>query len=268
MTATTERLSEFDRPLPSGAPGIELKGIGLVLRGGRQLYDGFDLDIVSGRTTCLLGPSGIGKSMLLKLIAGLAGPDAIDDNGKHGAIRASDGAPLAPRMAYMAQQDLLLPWLDAARNVMLGHRLRGSQTADAEDKAAALLDAVGLGADAARYPVELSGGMRQRVALARTLAEDRPVVLMDEPFSQLDAITRLKLQTLAARLLAGRTVLMVTHDPLEALRLANRIVVLGGAPAGIVAVHNIEGEPPRDPATTEMLRRHADLLGALGGDAP
>ncbi|WP_270937987.1 ABC transporter ATP-binding protein, partial [Falsiroseomonas oryzae] len=182
------------------------------------------LDVPPGRTTALLGPSGSGKSTLVRLAAGLlAGPAGA-------AVETTDGRPLAGRVAWMAQSDLLVPWKDALGNVLLGAHLRGQR--QDRDRARALLAEVGLApADAAKTPAQLSGGMRQRVALARTLMEDRPVVLMDEPFSAVDAPTRHRLQDLAARLLTGRTVLLVTHDPLEALRLADRILVLGGTPA-------------------------------------
>jgi putative hydroxymethylpyrimidine transport system ATP-binding protein len=112
-------------------------------------------------------------------------------------------------------------------------------------------------------PATLSGGQRQRVALARTLMEDRPLVLMDEPFSALDAITRARLQVQAARLLAGRTVLLVTHDPLEALRLGHRIHVMAGHPARIEAPIQPDGAPPRDLHDPALLARQGDLLARL-----
>jgi putative hydroxymethylpyrimidine transport system ATP-binding protein len=179
-------------------------------------------------------------------------------------IRCDDGGPLAGRLAYMAQQDLLLPWLDVHGNVTLGHRLRGDALGSADrDRAATLLDQVGLAAQAGALPATLSGGMRQRAALARTLMEDRPVVLMDEPFSAVDAITRLALQDLAAALLAHRTVLLVTHDPLEALRLADRIYVMAGLPARLEAVAVPAGPPPRDVGDAGVLALQGELLHRL-----
>ncbi len=130
----------------------------------------------------------------------------------------------------MSQKDLLLPWLSVLENVRLGARLRG-ETSDTTPRALSLLKAAGLATRANDRPDTLSGGMRQRAALARTLMEDRPVVLMDEPFSAVDPLTRLGLQDLAARMLAGRTVIFVTHDPMEALRLGYRVLVLNGNPA-------------------------------------
>jgi putative hydroxymethylpyrimidine transport system ATP-binding protein len=233
--------------------------------GGRVVFEALDLVLPGGRTTCLLGPSGVGKTSLLRLIAGLA-PDT--PQGAGGEALDEDGRPLAGRIAYLAQGDLLLPWLTALGNVTLGARLRGETRGGAvETKARALLDRVGLAARAGDRPARLSGGERQRVALARTLMEDRPVVLMDEPFSALDAITRFELQALAAELLAGRTVLLVTHDPLEALRLGHRVQVMAqesaGSPARLDAALEPEGAPPRDPADPALLAQQAELLKRL-----
>ncbi len=177
-------------------------------------------------------------------------------------MATSDGVPLSGRIAWMAQQDLLVPWRDALGNVTFGAHLRGGRPD--LDRARALLEEVGLSAtDAAKMPAQLSGGMRQRVALARTLMEDRPVVLMDEPFSAVDAPTRHRLQDLAARLLAGRTVLLVTHDPLEALRLADRILVLSGRPAVPSEVAVPAGAPPRPARDGALLAAQGALLERL-----
>jgi putative hydroxymethylpyrimidine transport system ATP-binding protein len=223
--------------------------------GGEPLFDGLEVRLGGGEWTCLLGPSGVGKTSLLRLIAGLGA-----DVG--GQVTCGDGAPLAGRAAYMAQQDLLLPWLSVVDNVLLGFRLRGAARDPA--RARRLLRRVGLGEHADDLPRTLSSGMRQRVALARTLIEDRPVVLMDEPFSALDAITRFELQALAARLLAGRTVLLVTHDPLEALRLGHRIHVMYGRPARLDTALTPAGAPPRDVTDPALLALQGELLTRLG----
>ena len=199
------------------APSVTLAGLADI--GGAPLFGPLRLEVMAGAWTCLLGPSGVGKSTILRLIAGLETGAAFD-----GKVRASDGGPVAPRVAYMAQEDLLMPWLDVAGNVALGARLRG----EAPDRARsdALLDRLGLWSHRTKRPAALSGGQRQRVALARTLMEDRPIVLLDEPFSALDARTRSQMQDLAAEALAGRTVLLVTHDPGEATRLGARNLLM------------------------------------------
>lgn len=239
------------------APGLRLEVERLAFE-GRTLMEGLALDLPAGRTTCLLGPSGVGKSTLLRLAAGLL----------PGAVRsASDGKPLEGRIAWMAQSDLLLPWLSVEDNLLLGFRLRGASRAlleEARERARALVARVGLAERARALPHQLSGGMRQRAALARTLVEDRPIVLMDEPFSALDAITRHRLQDLAAELLAGRTVLLVTHSPLEALRLGHEVRVLEGAPVRLGPPLHPPGAPPRT-ADPVLLAQEARLLEQLAG---
>jgi len=245
----------MDRDSPSPpSPGLTLRIPGFAFAGVPVLGD-FSLELRGGETTALLGPSGSGKSTLLRMVAGLLpAPSGM-------RIDATDGGPVAGRLAWMAQQDLLLPWLDLIGNVMLGARLRG----EAPDCARALrlIEAVGLAGREHARPAELSGGMRQRAALARTLMEDRPFVLMDEPFSAVDAPTRHRLQGLAARLLAGRTVLLVTHDPLEAMRLAHRVLVLRGTPAVPVEAAVPAALPPREAHDVEVLSAQAALLESL-----
>jgi putative hydroxymethylpyrimidine transport system ATP-binding protein len=221
---------------------------------GAPLFERLDFTLHGGECTCLLGPSGVGKSSLLRLIAGLVAPEA-------GVVACADGAPLAGRLVWMGQQDSLLPWLSVLENVVLGARLRGERADFA--RAEALLARVGLERQRDQRPATLSGGQRQRAALARTLMEDRPVVLMDEPFSALDAITRARLQVLAAELLAGRTALLVTHDPLEALRLGDRIQVMAGQPARVEAPIRPAGRPPRDLHDPALLARQGELLASL-----
>ncbi|CDT74988.1 putative ABC-type transport system, ATPase component [Vibrio coralliirubri] len=190
---------------------------------------GLSLSLNAGKWTVLLGRSGCGKTTVLRYLAGL-----LDDQVEwQGTLATSDELPLTDRIAYMAQQDLLLPWLSVIDNVCLSHRFQNpaSDKALQSNQALELLFAVGLADYANAMPDQLSGGMRQRVALARTLMQDKPVVLMDEPFSALDAVTRHKLQSLACELLKGKTVVLITHDPQEAVRLADNLYVLQGTPA-------------------------------------
>ena len=179
----------------------------------RWILQHVNLTLRAGEWVCLLGKSGIGKSSLLSLLL---------DN--HPSVGCSDTAPLQGRMAWMAQTDSLLPWKSVFDNVALGGIVRGESL----DKSHIhnRINQVGLQGFENALPHTLSGGQRQRVALARTLSEDTPVVLMDEPFSAVDAITRHSLQDMAHHLLQNKTVFMVTHDPLESLRLADRVLIL------------------------------------------
>ncbi len=257
MTGT----GQMNRP---AAPGILITDAGLRF-GGRQVFQNLNVQVGAAAWTAILGPSGIGKSSLLRLVAGLPAERA----ALEGSVSASDNAPLSGRIAYMAQRDLLLPWASILDNVLIGKRLRRERIEQADrDRALELLDAVGLSDRATERPEALSGGMRQRAALARTLMEDRPIVVMDEPFSALDALTRFQLQETAYRLLRDRTVLLVTHDPMEALRLSGTILILHGAPPSIRTVSDLPPvTDPRDPADPDMAARIAALLAELAANS-
>lgn len=216
------------------------------------------LEIPARRWSCLLGPSGVGKSTIARLIAGL--PGSHDLRGK---LYTGDGVSLAGRVALLAQSGQLLPWADAVQNVTIGARLRGAPADKA--RAFALLEQVGLTGLERRRPCELSGGQGQRVALARVLMEDAPVVVLDEPFSGLDTATRLAMQDLAAGLLKGRTVILITHDPLEALRVSDRAWLLG--PEGSAALSLPDGPTPRNYHAPEVLAAQAALLARLTGES-
>lgn len=226
---------------------------------GNVLFSGIDLALADGQWTCLLGKSGVGKSSLLRLIAGL------EETATADALSVAGSAGDSGKIAYMAQQDLLFPWATLAENVCIGDRLRGVAARSGIERAKGLLDRLGLADTADFYPSACSGGMRQRAALARTLYEDRDVVLMDEPFSAVDAITRLELQALAAEVLAGKTVLLVTHDPWEALRLGDHILVMTGRPARLHTLDDLPAAPPlRSPADPGMTDAHERLLSLIG----
>ena len=234
-------------------PGVLIQNLTLHY-GPTLIFENLTLTLTSGEFVVLLGPSGVGKTSLLKIIAGLSRPES-------GTVRATDHLPLHHRTAYMAQQDLLYPWLTVLENVMLGARLR--REPPAPDRARHLLARVGLADRAEAHPAELSGGMRQRAAIARTLYEDRPIVLMDEPFSALDTITRARIQDLAAELLQGRTVLLITHDPLEACRLGHHLIVLSGQPARLAPPIAIPGQPPRALDDDALLHTQGRLMRVL-----
>ena len=238
------------------APAIVFDRVSLEFD-GKPLFQNLSLHLEGGQSTCILGPSGCGKSTLLKLIAGST---TLPFNGD---IRLDTSPPGGQRVAWMGQNDLLLPWLTLLDNVLLGARLRHELTEPLRHKALSLIREAGLDGYEQALPSTLSGGMCQRGALLRTLMEERPVLLMDEPFSALDALTRFRLQNLAARLTKGATVILVTHDPLEALRMADRIIVLAGTPVQVAKILDLEGMPPRDPGDPMVTSQYAGLLTLL-----
>jgi putative hydroxymethylpyrimidine transport system ATP-binding protein len=217
--------------------------------GKTPLCQHLNLPLRGGKTTVMLGCSGIGKSTLLRLVAGLLTP-------QQGAVQGLSG-----NVAWMGQQDLLYPWLTVLENVMLSSRLSGDKPD--RSRALALLDQVILSEVAQAPPHQLSGGMRQRVALARTLYAQREVVLMDEPFATLDVMTKLNLQTLTANVLQGKTVLLVTHDPLEACRMADDILLLHGQPLEIESWPVPRGDAPRPFDNPGVLQAQAQLFSRL-----
>jgi putative hydroxymethylpyrimidine transport system ATP-binding protein len=225
---------------------------------GVVLFDNLNLSLFPNRFTCLLGPSGVGKTTILKLIAGLINANKNSKEIFHGEITCD-----THQIAYLAQQDCLLPWLTAFDNALLGMKLRKEKSAITRQHAKELFAKLGLTAALKKYPQQLSGGMRQRVALIRTLLEDKPIVLMDEPFSSLDAITRFELQTLASQLLKNKTVLFITHDPLEALRLADDIYILSGQPASLHLAAQPKTITPRNPADPVFIQYQAALFHEL-----
>ncbi|MDX6646608.1 MAG: putative thiamine transport system ATP-binding protein [Miltoncostaeaceae bacterium] len=252
----------------SSAPRIEARDLRLS-RPGRdgpvEVLGGLSLDAAPGEAVALIGPSGCGKSTLLGVLAGLLEPDA-------GEVLL-DGRP-APRrlgqLTLMPQRDALLPWRTVAQNAALGPRLAGAPRAEAEAAARAALRRYGLGGFEDHYPHALSGGMRQRAALARTLLGGRRGWLLDEPFGALDALTRTELHRSVEALWAEHrpTLLLVTHDLDEALTLADRVLVSGPRPARAlaeVAVDLPRPRPPRIAASAAFAELKGRLLEALAG---
>jgi NitT/TauT family transport system ATP-binding protein len=222
--------------------------------GGYTAISGIDLEISTGKFVSVVGPSGCGKSTLLNLAAGLIQPT-------QGSV-AVFGQPLNGlnrRAAYMFQQDALLPWKTVLENVGLGLRFRGTFS---EEKAREWVERVGLATFADKFPSQLSGGMRKRVAMAQCWIVDPDILLMDEPFSALDIHTRMRMEGELLDLWTGspKTVLFVTHDLEEALSLSDEVVVLSAGPASrIIARHSIDLPRPRDLMDIRTEPRFAEL---------
>ncbi len=218
------------------------------------------LGVAEGEFVCILGPSGCGKTTLLRIVAGLETPS-------EGEVRV-DGVPVTgptPRLGMIFQDYSLYPWRRVIDNIAFGLELAGTGKDERLATAREYLDLVGLEGFADAYPYELSGGMRQRVAVARALATDPAVVLMDEPFGALDAQTRNAMQRELLRIWerTRKTVLFVTHSVDEAVYLADRIVVLTARPGRVREIVEVCKERPRDRASEEcaVIRRHVlDLI--------
>ncbi len=231
--------------------------------GPLPVLDGVALAVEPGELVCVVGPSGCGKSTLLECLAGLRSAD-------HGRALVDGTAAAAGRLALMPQTDALLPWRTLAENVAWGAKLAGADSADAAERAGRMIRRVGLAGFEDHFPHALSGGMRQRAALARTLVARAPGWLLDEPFGALDAITRADLHSLLSDLHAEHrpSVIMVTHDLDEALDLADRIVVLSDRPARNVAELTVSAgrQRRRSPEWAPERAVARDLLmDALGG---
>ena len=228
--------------------------------------DQVSLEVAPGEFTCLIGASGCGKSTLLALVAGLEQPTSGEVSTGAGERGGSRG------VAFMFQEPALFPWLTAAGNVEMALRAHGVGRAERRQRAAELLRMVNLGDFGGKRPHELSGGMRQRVALARSLAQDADVLLMDEPFGALDAMTRDLLHDEIDRIRAGRqfTALFVTHNVQEAVRLGDRVVLMSNRPGRIIAEHVVDLPRPRridaGPIAELVAAITADLQGTGAGD--
>jgi ABC-type nitrate/sulfonate/bicarbonate transport system ATPase subunit len=225
MAKTVHPASELDARAVAATDGVRLAGVTRAL-GGRTVLDGLDLQVpVRGRVG-IVGRSGVGKSTLLSLVAGLDEPDA-------GRVTVEGETSAAGRLgccALMPQRDCLLPWRSALDNACLALENRGVSRSEARERATVLFQRFGLDGAKTLRPARLSGGMRQRVAFVRTLLAGKHVLLLDEPFGALDAITRAELQVWLAAALQRepRTVLLVTHDVEEALLVCETVIVLRG----------------------------------------
>jgi NitT/TauT family transport system ATP-binding protein len=261
---------------PSGTPdtlltpAIRASGVGHVYAGRDGLpveaVGGVDLRVQAGELVALLGPSGCGKSTLLRIVSGLIQPT-------HGTVSLAGAPPAAARtergIGWLAQDDGLLPWLNVAKNVGLAGRVGRRRESVGQGAVAAMLEQVGLADSAGRYPHELSGGMRQRAALARALVAEPELLFLDEPFASLDEITRERLGDLLLAVRAARrpTTLLVTHSVVEAVRLADRVLVFSPRPARVVADVQVELDRPRrydQPGFGSLVQ---SLKAELGGGA-
>jgi len=249
-------------PADGTAPAIRCRGVGKVFAaGGREVaaLAGIDLDVAAGEFVCLLGPSGCGKSTLLNAVAGFSPPTA----GELTVLGRPVVGP-GPDRAMVFQEYALFPWMTVERNVAFGLELRGDPPARRDRVVDDLLAKLGLSDFRDRFPKDLSGGMRQRVAIARVLAIDPPLLLMDEPFGALDALTRRSLQDELLRIWAEdrKTVLFVTHGIEESIYLADRVVVMTYRPGTVKRLVPVTLPRPRDPASPEFnaLKRELTAL--------
>jgi NitT/TauT family transport system ATP-binding protein len=218
------------------------------------------LSVRDGEVVALIGPSGCGKSTLLNIGSGLAAPSAGDAFVDGERVEGPNA-----HVAFMLQKDLLLPWRTVIENVMLGVEIQRLPSAERKERARTLLDNLKLLDFSGHYPHQLSGGMRQRVALARTLAVDPTVLLLDEPFSAVDAQTRMVLQRELAQTLkrAGKTALLITHDLLEAVTLSDRVLVMSPRPGRLVEEIAIELPGRDDPLTRRRHPRTGEYVNHL-----
>jgi NitT/TauT family transport system ATP-binding protein len=260
---------ESDRPSTSRAGTVELDDVAVRFRSRRTDVTALrevSLNVADGEFVAIVGPSGCGKSTLLKLVAGLLKPSS-------GGVRLRGEAVTGPRhdIGYVFQRAALLEWRSARRNILLQAEMRHMPAARARERTAELIEMTGLTGFEDAYPHELSGGMQQRVALCRALLHEPPVLLMDEPFGALDALTREQLNVELNRIWreTRTTVLLVTHSIAEAAYLANRIVVLTERPGTVAEIIDVALPDDRDYTATmtrpEFARatgRIRELLGA------
>ncbi len=247
-----------ERAVPRSADAVALAGVVKQL-GGTRVLNGIDLELRAGERVGIVGRSGAGKSTLLSLVAGLDEPD----DGQVAVGGARSAAARLERCALMPQRDCLLPWSTALDNACLALRNAGASRNEARAIAAPLFERLGLGGSERLLPAQLSGGMRQRVAFLRTLLAGKDVLLLDEPFGALDAITRSELHAWLASALDDepRTVLLVTHDVEEALLLCERVLVLeGGRIAAEIDAHLHEGVTVTSPELVALRERTLEAL--------
>ncbi|MFC2079806.1 ABC transporter ATP-binding protein [Candidatus Bipolaricaulota bacterium] len=250
------------RGIVDGAMALRVKNVSKTYheRSTRlHVLDSISFDLHSGTWTTLLGPSGCGKTTLLKILTGLESPDS-----GQVLVEGADAARLGAT-AYLPQHDTLLPWRTALGNAILASEISGKSTDDARNEAAELFDQFGLSGFESTYPSQLSGGMRQRLALIRTFLAHRSILLLDEPLGALDPLTRAAMQNwlLGVWSELKKTVLLVTHDAEEALLLSDRILVLTERPASLQLDQLVDLTRPRDRGANSLVARKSQLLSLL-----
>jgi NitT/TauT family transport system ATP-binding protein len=247
-------------PAPaSAAPIVEVRGISKIYPGGVEALNNISLSFPEGELTSLLGPSGCGKTTLLKIIAGLLQPTSGEV-----LVRGKRVTGPGPERSFVFQDFALMPWATVIRNAAFGLELRGVPRSEREAIAEKYVAEVGLKGFERKYPHELSGGMRQRVGLARALAVNADIVMMDEPFSAVDEQTRRQFQEDLLRLVATerKTFLFVTHSIEEAVYVSNRIVLLSRRPSRVSEIIDIDLPRASEP---DQIRRHPTYLDAVEG---
>ncbi len=247
----------------SGGSDLVIRDLHYSYDGNLPIFTGLDLQVQAGEFLAIIGPSGCGKSTLLNLLSGFASPERGRVQLRDRVIRPED-----PGLGYVFQRPNLFPWLTAIENVEFGLRMSGMPAAQRRQRALHYFQLVGLAGFENYLTTRLSGGMQQRVSLARALALEPALLLMDEPFSALDAITR---ETMNDELLRiwdtlGQTVIFITHEIEEAIYLADRIVVLARPPAGIYRSHGNELPRPRSSQTTKTSPLFWEYKKRLIGD--
>jgi NitT/TauT family transport system ATP-binding protein len=256
--------SDLTVPTPKSGAGLAARALNFAHDSAPVLTD-INLAIAEGEFVCVLGPSGCGKTTLLRLLAGLEFPGAGSLSWNGNAI---EGPSLERGVVF--QDYSLFPWMSLRKNISLALAKAQPQMGKTWrlELADQYLEMVGLAGAGDKYPFELSGGMQQRGAIARTLALGSPVLLMDEPFGALDPVNRAKLQDLVLSVWAGvnprKTVVFVTHDVEEALYLADRVIVLGAAPGRVIEEIQVPFERPRSRAALFGSRRFMDLREQIG----